>query len=609
MDKVFREQVGWNVEVYVDDILVKSKSRDCFIPDLKETFSTIRRYGIKLNPTKCMFGVKSGKFLGFMVTERGIEVNSEKVKLLQEMPSPTSIKEVQRLTGRITALARFIARSAHRSYPFFQVLCTAQRFGWTEQCEQAFQELKEHLASLSILVKPKLGERLWVYLSTTERAVITARKLRPYFLSHPVTVLTNSLLGRILTHPDASGRLVKWSVELGEYDIEYQPHKAIKAQALSDFLTEVATFGQEEVWRIFVDGASGVGGSGVGVIRVSPTQEKIKIAMRLDFQASNNEAEYEAVIAGMRQAWEVGQVKRTFCTREEKLIKYSKVIEELRASFITWSIEQIPREENMEADALAKRAVTGENGDKESLVQREMVAAIEAREPVIREDTWMIPLVKLYRRSYQGPLLKCLGEGETEYVLRLIHLRLPGLVKAVRGLVMCSIARQSRLHGMGKDWVEEIPSVLWAYRTTPHTATQESPFSLVYGSEAILPVEIGQPSARIRAYDDTDEGARAQKLDLIEERRKKAAHRMEAYRARVMRAYNQKVKPREFKEGEFVLKRVNPAGEVGKLDARWEGPYKLIRRVGANTWYLQDSQGRLLKRPWNALHLKKYFFY
>ncbi|XP_073120992.1 uncharacterized protein [Henckelia pumila] len=148
---------------------------------------------------------------------------------------------------------------------------------------------------------------------------------------------------------------------------------------------------------------------------------------------------------------------------------------------------------------------------------------------------------------------------------------------------------------MGKDWVEEIPSVLWAYRTTPHTATQESPFSLVYGSEAILPVEIGQPSARIRAYDDTDKGARAQELDLIEERREKAAHRMEAYRAQVMRVYNQKVKPRKFKEGEFVLKRVNPAGEVGKLDARWEGPYKLIRRVGANTWYLQDSQGRLLK--------------
>ncbi|XP_073121062.1 uncharacterized protein [Henckelia pumila] len=420
MDEVFREQVGRNVEVYVDDILVKSRTWDSFLPDLEETFATVRRYGIKLNPAKCMFGVKSGKFLGFMVTERGIEVNPKKVKLLREMSSPISIKEVQRLTGWITALTRFIDRSAHRNYHFFQVLRKAQRFGWTEQCEQAFQELKEHLASLPILVKPEPGERLWIYLSTTEKAVstvlikekkgdqrpvyyvshalkgaevryteiekmalalvITARKLRPYFLSHPVTVLTNSLLGHIMTHPDASGRLVKWSVELGEYDIEYQPRKAIKAQALSDFLTEVAVFGQEE----------------------------IEIAVKLDFQASNNEAEYEAVIAGMQRARDVGQVNKTFCTREEKLTKYCKMIEELGASFNTWSIEQIPREENMEADALAKRAAAGEGDSREFLMQRETVAAIEAREPVLQVNTWKAPIVKYLT---QGNLPKDKGRA------------------------------------------------------------------------------------------------------------------------------------------------------------------------------------------------------
>ncbi|XP_073133397.1 uncharacterized protein [Henckelia pumila] len=142
---------------------------------------------------------------------------------------------------------------------------------------------------------------------------------------------------------------------------------------------------------------------------------------------------------------------------------------------------------------------------------------------------------------------------------------------------------------MGKDWVEEIPSVMWSYRTTPHTAMKESHFSLVYGSEAILPVDIGQPLARVMAYEGTEEGVRAQELDLIEERRERAARRMEVYRARVMRAYSRKVKPREFQEGEFLLKMVNPAGEMGKLDARWEGPYKLIREVGTNTWYLEDN--------------------
>ncbi|XP_073121733.1 uncharacterized protein [Henckelia pumila] len=409
--------------------------------------------------------------------------------------------------------------------------------------------------------------------------VITALKLRPYFLSHLVTVLTNSLLRRVMTHPDASGRLVKWTVELGEYDIEYQPRKAIKAQALSDFLTEVATFGQEEVWRVFVNGASSIGGSGVGVILVLPNHEKIKIAVKLDFQASNNDAEYEVVIAGMKQAREVG-ASHIIIYSDSQLV-----------------VQQIPQEENMESDSLAKRAVAGEKDDMESLVQRELVAAIEALEPVFREDTWMSLIVKYLTRgifqqtkdepggSYQGPLLKCLREEEIEYVLREVHEGCCGnhgwsmsmarrveaepLAKIIEGEVMkflwknivCRFGLPRKLvsddgrqfQGQKlEDWCaamglrQTFTSVAYpqsngqteAYRTTPHTAMQESPFSLVYGSEDILPVEIGQTSARVMAYEDTEEGARAQELDLIEERRKGAARRMEVYRARVMRAYN-----------------------------------------------------------------------
>ncbi|XP_073294451.1 uncharacterized protein [Primulina huaijiensis] len=245
----------------------------------RETFATLKKYEIKLNPSMCVFGVKSGKFLGFMVTDRGIEVNPEKIKAVLDMPSPQSIREVQKLTGRIATLSRFISRSAHRSYPFFQILRKAHKFGWDEKCEQAFQDLKKHLAELPVLVKPELGEKLWIYLSATVHAislvlireegtdqkpvyyvshalrgaelkysevekialalVVTARKLRPYFLSHPIVVLTNSPLGKIMTHAEVSGRMIKWTIELGEYDIEYKPRAAIKAQALTDFLIEM----------------------------------------------------------------------------------------------------------------------------------------------------------------------------------------------------------------------------------------------------------------------------------------------------------------------------------------------------------------------------------
>ncbi|XP_073295887.1 uncharacterized protein [Primulina huaijiensis] len=370
---------------------------------------------IKLNPAKCIFGVKSGKFLRFIVTDRRIEVNHEKVKSVLCMPSPRSVKEVQKLTGRIAFLSRFISRSAHRSYPFFQVLRKAQQFGWDEKCEQAFQDLKIHLAELPVLVKPEPGEKLFVYLSTTEYAVssilikeegsdqkpvyyvshalrglelrysevekialalvVTARKLRPYFLSHQIIVLTNSTLERIMTHSEVAGRMIKWAVKLGEYDIEYKPLVAIKAQALSDFLSEMAQPDEEEVWRVFVDGASSFAGCGVGVVIVSSTGERIKLAVRIDSRVTNNEAEYEAVLAGIRAAQEIG-VSRA-------------------KTFVDWGIEQIPREENGEADALAKMAASlSEVSTREVLHVSRLILSTDEEALPAPEDSWITSLIK-----------------------------------------------------------------------------------------------------------------------------------------------------------------------------------------------------------------------
>ncbi|KAL0394641.1 UNVERIFIED_CONTAM: hypothetical protein Slati_4430300 [Sesamum latifolium] len=112
MDKIFRPQIGRNVEVYVDDMLVKSKKAEDHVTDLEETFSVFRKYRLKLNPAKCAFGVRGGHFLGFMVTQRGIEANPLKIKAILDMKVPAYINEVQRLTGRIVALSRFISKSA-----------------------------------------------------------------------------------------------------------------------------------------------------------------------------------------------------------------------------------------------------------------------------------------------------------------------------------------------------------------------------------------------------------------------------------------------------------------------------------------------------------------
>ncbi|XP_073025051.1 uncharacterized protein [Primulina eburnea] len=155
-----------------------------------------------------------------------------------------------------------------------------------------------------------------------------------------------------------SGRLVKWTTELGEYDIQHEPRTAIKAQALSDFLTETAHQENEDPWKVYVDGSSSKQGSGVGVVLISPAGKEVKLAVRLDFRASNNEAEYEAVLAGLRAARNVGatliliffdsqlvaqQTKGMYDVKDEKLIEYAQEVDKVREKFTEVTFEQIPR--------------------------------------------------------------------------------------------------------------------------------------------------------------------------------------------------------------------------------------------------------------------------
>ena len=122
VNKMFSAQIGRNMEVYVDDMLVKSKEEPTHLDDLKQTFTTLRQYQMKLNPSKCAFGVASGKFLGFMVSQRGIEANPEKVKAILNMTSPKTVKEVQKLTGRIAALNKFVSKATNKCLSFFKTL-------------------------------------------------------------------------------------------------------------------------------------------------------------------------------------------------------------------------------------------------------------------------------------------------------------------------------------------------------------------------------------------------------------------------------------------------------------------------------------------------------
>jgi hypothetical protein len=133
VNKMFKAQIGRNMEVYVDDMLVKSTKSIDHVRDLREAFETLKHYGMKLNPAKCAFGVSSRKFLGYMVSSRGIEANPEKIRAILEMQSPKTTKQLQQLTGRLAALNRFISRSTDKCLPFFKILRKA--FEWSDECE------------------------------------------------------------------------------------------------------------------------------------------------------------------------------------------------------------------------------------------------------------------------------------------------------------------------------------------------------------------------------------------------------------------------------------------------------------------------------------------
>jgi len=254
MDRVLAPMLGRNVQAYVDDMVVTSPEASKNVADLEELFNTIAKFRLKLNPEKCIFGVEAGKFLGFLLTERGIEANPDKCAAILAMRSPATVKEVQQLTGRMAALSRFVLASGEKGHPYFQCLRRNNKFAWTKECEEAFVKLKEYLTSPPVLCKPLVGIPLRLYFAVTERAVsavlaqdqdqaqkpiyfvskvlqgpevryqalekaalavmFSARRLRHYFHSFTILVMTDLPIQKVLKKPDVAGRMVKWAVEL-----------------------------------------------------------------------------------------------------------------------------------------------------------------------------------------------------------------------------------------------------------------------------------------------------------------------------------------------------------------------------------------------------------
>ncbi|GKD88525.1 reverse transcriptase domain-containing protein, partial [Tanacetum coccineum] len=550
VDRAFDSQVGRNMEVYVDDLVIKSHTEAEMLRDIGETFRT-------------------GKVLAA-------------IQNLEEMHQKSD-------------------------------------FHWTPEAEQAFKKLKHHLSELSLLVAPKLNEELIVYMSASYRAVSAVLMTERGTVQTPVYFISRALQG--------------------EHIITYRPRTSVKGQILADFLVEKpdenppntpVVANPLEPWTLFTDGSLCVDGS----------------------------AEYEALIAGLRIAAQMGmqnvqvnvdsklvanQVLGTYVAKEENMIKYLEKVKGLEVTTVveedgpTW---MTPIMEYLKDGTLP-------DDRKEASKLR-----IKARQYELMEGT-------LYRRSFLKSWLRCVGPLQVSYVIREIHEGLCSMHARPRSVVAkamrlgyywstmhrdardmiacndcqvhCSVPRNLQqpltpitapwpfykwgidiagpfLEGPGikahlgegnKNWLEELPHVLWAHRTMIKSSHRDTPFSLTYGTEVVIPAEIGMPTYRTTTVDTVhnDEELRLN-LDLLEEKRERAAFCEAKSKMKMTKYYNARVRGVAFRPGDFVYRSndASHAAAEGKLGPNREGPYEVTEALGDEAYKLRTMDDTDLPR-------------
>ncbi|GKU95991.1 hypothetical protein SLEP1_g9277 [Rubroshorea leprosula] len=564
---IFKLQIGRNIEVYVDDMIVTSVRAKDHIGDLSETFQNLRRAQMKLNPLKCTFAVESGKFLGYV---------------------------------------------------------------WTGECQQAFDELKQYLASAPLLSKPMEGESLYMYLGVIEEAVSSVILREENRNQKPICYVSKVLQGAEQNYPIAekstfalkpelSGRLIGWSVELSEYDLKFQPRTTIKGQAVADASKTVKEKAPEHpVWVLYVDGAANVEGLGAGVIDKIPradNQQADELSKLASSQETNphrstivevldapsytdftvecqllstdpSSPSWTTPLINYMQSGELPEdpsaaklTKRKaahFTLLDNRLYKRAASMPLLRC-LTPYEVEYAVREVHegvcgthiggrtlarkllrqgyywptmvKDAQNYVKKCPTCQfNADdihmlgirarskvcanfvfvyklstSISVETREMLSSLSSPWPFAQWGVDLLdPFVKA-RTSVSGfgipkriiadngpqfraaTLRSFCNDYGIELALTSVYTpQSNGQAESANKIALRGL--KTRVLAAHTNWVDELNKVLWSCRTTPSSATDETPFSLAYGAEPVIPVEVGLPFDRSDRHDDHNNG-------------------------------------------------------------------------------------------------------
>nr|GEY04341.1 retrotransposon protein, putative, Ty3-gypsy subclass [Tanacetum cinerariifolium] len=321
VNTIFEGQIGRNLEAYVDDMVIKSKIEPEMIKDVEETLLTLKKVNMKLNLKKCSFRMEEGKFLGYVVTSEGIRENPEKANAVVNMLSPSNLKQMQRLSGKLAALNRFLSKAAKRALPCLDTL------------------------------KKKQREDIMVEDNSTQ---VKTKEL-------------NNTLAK------------------GE---SMQEQEAMEIKAPKNLRTKTC------IWKLYTDGASNEHRSKACLILIDPEGAEYSYALRLNFAKSNNDAEYEALLAGLRIETKI-KVKKMHAFVDSKLVA-SQAEGSYEAKEANTIIEEAIRTWMTPIKEYIKKKILPEDSTEAQKIQE------KACNYTIEEGV-------LYRKSYLGTLLRCIG--------------------------------------------------------------------------------------------------------------------------------------------------------------------------------------------------------
>ncbi|GJU74797.1 reverse transcriptase domain-containing protein [Tanacetum coccineum] len=641
VDKAFDSQVSRNMEVYVDDLVIKSHTETKMLRDVDETFHTLRKINMKLNPKNYTFGAVEGMFLGYTITPEGIKLCPDKTEAVLQLPSPRTIKEFQSLNGKLST--------------------------------------------------PKPKEELIIYLSASYGAVSAVLMTERGTIQTPDYFISRALQGSELNYTQME-KLVLLLV----FAAKRLRGTSVKGQILADFLVEKPDENPPDTsavetlpkpWTQFINGSSCI--DGLGAVEYEALIAGLRIAAQMgvrNIQISRNKnkkADALSKIASTSFAHLSKQVLVEVLT--EKSIQEKEVtivVEEEGTTWMTPIVEYLKdgtlpgdRKEASKLRIKARQYELMEGIFTGGVVQYARRTAISSSKGYAagilladhapgrkRYDTYMKRLSNTSPRAKKPSATANPDHGSVAIEAKAVatitgnqvkrfvwdnivcRFGLPGEIISDNGKKFSDnpfkdwcdklnitqrfasvkhpqsnelVERANRSLGEGikaclgegnKNWIEELPHVLWAHRTMIKSSHGETPFSLTYDTEAVIPVEIGMPTYRTAKVDTVhnDEELRLN-LDLLEEKQERAAICEAKSKMKMTKYYNARVRGVAFRPGDFVY-RSNDASHAAagrKLGPKWEGPYEVTETLGDGAYKLRTMDGADLPRTWNIANLKK----